>query len=741
MNIPPPLLSSLTGQVVAVPRIPGSDWRSLVAKRTLVVTDAPGIYLHDGGAVMGTVASRSLLGDQLVAGQTWSARWTQTPGQLALAVRFNDGTSVDALADGVEAEAVARVLGGASAGAQDPGRGPVASETFVRFVESPASLHMQAPLPPPVAEALRGCVTLRPELLPGRVRLFHSSDPRPVVDAPWDAFRVSTLGHRLDLEGRVPFAGHLAEKLGIHLASSAAATAAAQRASVGVEQTPERPSHHDGAAAGVVAPVQVYGLLDGVAQAGARLDLVIKERSLELRHAESGAVLHTFDLTSNAAGVEGTGSQFVIVDGSAGPLRVDLASEPLSAQIQRHRGIEALARRSSVDGPYLGLTESGAPAQVDIADDGLHVRTPTDNWWIAFDDLGELAAEHPETEHVMRIGAADGRQFSLTTGLLTAFGLYGAVRGANVAHRHRDRPNSEEVARGVLGREGDWLLYSWFGPLLELHIRLLQRWPDSARRDAVSAPSSDAERKELVTGFAGAMVPLREHIEAVAHGLPLFLIEQDEALFARADQAVPSGLQDMAETYSRVFGMVRSLAADLARIERELSRVDSLRARLAGAQQTQLIGLAASTGIALGASILMANPVFLIAPMAQGARMAMGGDQQTKESAGTLTSVAGAVVSYWNHLMLRVLPPVSRRMLDGTYPLRSRVAGELTRRSARVDPAGRAKIIAALAQRFGRLEAFGELPSDPRFSRPRKDAIDFVNRLQDEYEQPQFVPF
>lgn len=131
----------------------------------------------------------------------------------------------------------------------------------------------------------------------------------------------------------------------------------------------------------------------------------------------------------------------------------------------------------------------------------------------------------------------------------------------------------------------------------------------------------------------------------------------------------------------------------------------------------------------------------MIAPITQGARLALGGDQHDKASAETLTSVVEASVADWNHLILRVLPPVAHRMLEAIYPLRSRLVGELTRRSREADSSARAKLVWALARRFGRLEAFRALPGDARFPKPRADAIEFLARLQDEYEQPGFVPF
>ncbi|MEI8256881.1 MAG: hypothetical protein WCJ30_14505 [Deltaproteobacteria bacterium] len=421
----------------------------------------------------------------------------------------------------------------------------------------------------------------------------------------------------------------------------------------------------------------------------------------------------------------------MLADEGCGPLRIDVPSPAVAQVMQSHKALASAARRSMDLGPFAVSTMDGTPHKVRVGSKGLEVTSPTGSQTVPHDQIATIKSTHQDDgSSVIVFEVREGPSLACSARTQTLEGLHAAMqtyRLVGVAARDIGR-----FQRSIEALEREWFAYSVYGPFIAIEEALSKR---TKATDPTVDAAVDQEGAEIVAIFSDAIPLLREHLDAVMGTLAAHVEAADRRLFALGKMAWPEPLATSQEGHLRGLSAVAPLVGQLARIERELSRVTYSRQGASGSEKTVArLGAAASLGLGL----LTLNPAALISGAAQAGRLMTGGSARRTDEAQRNREVSTAILTAWRYLMDRLVPPSAQRLEVLLGEPRARVASAFRR-------AGGEKLsphaLTSLARRLAKLEVFRLYPHPGAGSRPRGESIDALKALRGEFEESRFATF
>lgn len=648
--------------------------------RRLYIGDGPDLVLYDSGGVFGTPSAWPVAADDDGGPQLWP-RWAEDGDVLIGQARFGGTRTAGFQLESPDADIVDAIVGFAG---RDDGSfcagiplgvtcdfvadrealvaGLTEGDESVASVARALVGNLKAPKPgrngigslilktrevPAAAAALLdhlwcGEVFVRVSVANGRL-LLSKHTPGDVADIPCTQLVASDKG----LVGSVMVAGREVEALRVPLTDPAEA------------------ARLRGAFGGTTARIP-RGTTDQVELVGPsesrRVDLVLTNRKIELRERD-GSLVHAFTL--EGAAVQGTSTDFLVVDDTGGPFRIRPITQRFQQRILAHQAVAAAAERTSQTGPFLGVDPDGAPISIHVSD-GLVVRGgPTP----------EVApVSYSVDDQTAWLVVGDWR-FSAPPDVLEAAANHLAARLASDPRR---------VLRELPRLEADWLLHSAFGPLVATHATLVE-----ALGDPLRAPADADERLLVLTRLSERAAYLRRHVQAVRVQLPGVVDASDARLASLGGVRRPSVPWSV--------DLLVEVERQLERIEGQLAQLEWLRKALT-ATSPGYGRLAAR----LGMSII--NPLQLVGSGAEAVRLAAIKQMVASAEAEGADQVALACVEEWVHLVGVLVPAAATALLDAFDTPRRAFASRLS--DAELD----ADAQEAIALRYARLANFRRFP-------------------------------
>ena len=657
--------------------------------RTLLLTDHPAIYIHDSGGLLNPERVTRIVPYPLDAEEVvFADRSRAVRGRLKVSglgvVAFDQPLHVERVADGLGCDA-----------RLPERRTPLPISVRCAFdadALAMATAEVTSAFGQARMEHQRGGelyahieVVSSPE---GSPRLRLTKRGEALCDLPIQPLQPRREGRCIRLTSHVEVAGVPSQGLELHLPSDPLADSVWDAVQPVADSTE---------AAHAIAQVSVRGASDDAEVW--RSEAVLDAEGLTL--GLPGGKPHGFRFADPALRVSGTAERLVLLDGTLGPVALEGADSELVQRLSAHPGLRDAAARTLTGTRFpCVLAETGRPVVVEVGvGQTAQLRgaspLPADGWTHVERDVERndaLVLMHPEAR----------ASIASTLELLDALQTRLHACRAQVTFRGR----TPDLLRSIVALEGDYLLYTMVGPVVELHGILGSMGRPDLHRPLQMPATEDfgGLAQDLVRGAA----EVERHLERVAFSLPSFLTRCDGAL-AAPEERPPASLKLLEARYRHALAPLRVLAAKAAAVH------EPLRPALVA------MGLSASAdfrGAALSTLAgAMVNPIFLLAGAQQAwaAHRNAGRVAQDRLDAGRRATERA--LQRWNDLVLSLLPAVVQHVLDAVFPLRWRVGQEL---SAVQDDG----LPVRLAHRLARLDAFVGLPPSTAVRHVRRDIID-----------------
>ncbi len=672
----------------------------LLGGRTVLLTDAPALYVHDAGGLLQD--ERTLRLDPLDLSRdelVFASRSTVVRGTLKVKplgeLSFESATYVDAVAHGLPVgpgracplpiSVAVRFTGGAEAVAQALQSASGVGRTVLAEHDAAEELYAH-----PEAEGGRLLLRRRGEVL---------------VDLPLAGLQRRLQGREIGIEAEIRVLGLPARGLDLCFPTAVLAARFFERLGAPAAAT-STPS------ARAVDAVDVTGQW-GSAALSERAEAAVGAGHLTLR--ASGRE-HTFGFADPGLRVAGDDEAMVWADERVGPLRL---TGPLVARLAEEPGVRDVAQRTTT-GASIPCTLDDVPVLVDLHADGVAVRGPGEQRTVATGDVQRLTVEGGAL--VVTVAGVPLR----FRGALEALAAVHAGLGAGrLAERYRSDPGA--LHRVLVALEGRYLLYTVFGPIAELHGQLRARaGAEGLGLDAaVPAPDDDdggpllgPRALELAAELLHGAARVERHLERAAHRLPAYLTARDAAVLAPGQRPPLALKQQEGPTRGALVG-VRLLAQKLGAVHEPLRHALAT----AGVEVEADYSVAALSTLA---GVL--NPVFLLAGASQALAASNQAERVSSDRAGGARRAATRALERWNQVVLDLLAPVAQQVADGLFPVRWAIGKQL---AAPGDDDRLRRLIA----RVSRLDTFLRFPPSPGVAHPRGEVVaalvDRIDRLAD----------
>ena len=413
------------------------------------------------------------------------------------------------------------------------------------------------------------------------------------------------------------------------------------------------------------------------------VDLVLTKERISLRERD-GSLVHAFDLGTCA--IQGTSTDFLVVDETAGPFRIRPRSTRFQQRILDHKGVALAAERTARDGPFLGVDAEERPVSIHVSG-GLGVRGA------AVPGEAPLSYEVDDERPWLVVGSW---RFSAPSEVLEQVANHLAARSAQ---------DLDLALKALPELELDWVLHGTFGGVVQAHRALVDAVGEPLR------PPEDADERLLVlTRLSERVAWLRRQVQLARVQLPDVVRRTDArtALIAQVPMPAPRWRLEALADVER----------QLDRIEDQLAQLDWLKKALTAT--TPGYGRLATQ---LGMSII--NPLRLVGSGAEAVRVAAIKRMVALAEAEGSEQVAIACIDEWSHLVRVLVPAAARELVSGLQPARRALSQSL--RSAERTTA----LEDLVARRYARLLNHSRFPAavgEP----PRAEAIATLRAWMDQ---------
>jgi hypothetical protein len=414
----------------------------------------------------------------------------------------------------------------------------------------------------------------------------------------------------------------------------------------------------EGAAATAAATAHVIGKgFEG------RADVVLGENELSVT-AHAGSAARTFTLSAPAFRIAGTSAAFILGDARRGVLRVEPDSPQLRQSIQDDSHVRDAALRTLEAGPWPVMVDD-QPALLGRAKQKgcLFLRGDAIDETISASGVSTSLSFLPDRT-TLTIHSEDGQRV-VTGERETLQAALGMIRTQTFAV---DAPDDEQLLHLLVGLEGRYLEYTLFGPILELHRVLLEQVGVESMVGHLRAPESPASALALASVMASGAADLRTHFNRVLYSLPPFLVGVDSELLGVEPPDPARGKRDVSR-YRAILGSLRLLLSETHWTREMLLRIESVQGNLKGADYT---GAAISL---VGAALV--NPIFLLSGAQQAMAARAGKSAQQDAVDRTTMETIERVMRQWDELIHLQLPGIAHQVMDGLFPLRWEMAGDI----------------------------------------------------------------
>ena len=655
----------------------------LLGGRTVLLTDAPALYIHDAAGILNTERTHrfdplDLTRDEIVFAKASSVVHGTMQVRGLGEVSFSQGEHLRAVARGL---------------AIGPHRyAPLPISVEVSFTGGAVAVEAaatEAPSNTPLAQALREH-SLNDELYAhvetDGQRMWLRRRGYALCDLPVAALQPRRSGRKVTIDADIRVAGLAASGMTLHFPEDAPAERLVRALS-------SRSGPVDGAR--VIEQVEIRGTWSGRAVAGAA-DAALGAAHLALH---LGSEEHRFGLGDPDLCVSGDANAMVWMDGTVGPLRL---SGPLVERLSASPRVREAAART-LRGHLIpcSLTD-GTPIAVALHPQGVSVRGTGvgQNLPAATVERMELAGTVDSGRRLV-VDHGNGR-LEWVGSLDSLAALYAGLQRFPLARRFGTTP--QDGQRAVVSAEGRYLLYTVLGPLVELHQMLLghQATTGWGLDEAVHVPDDDEQLLTVATELVHGAAEAERHLERVGLRLPAFLTACDTRYLAPESERPPVALKLLEPKMIAALAPARQLAAKLARIHEPLRHALGA----AGVETEADYSMAALSTLA-GAMI---NPIFLVSGLGQAIAASNQADRLATDRSGGARRMAGQCIDRWNHMVATWLAPIGQQVLDGLFPLRWSVAKQLSAASA--------------VERLARLDTFLRFPASDAVAHSRQRVVE-----------------
>jgi hypothetical protein len=666
----PDVLNAYEGEPLSLLAIADTQGLSIVGGKVGLLTDIPGIYIHDDGGIFGTERLLRMAPlEKKEGGLHYSRRNDSINGYAVFGPEISVCFSALSKAGRVYKQLPPL----------DPNADfSTAMEVTVRCEFDAGALEKRDDMPvtpdglsmewhwlyPPhdrSAEtmALSEHVTLQGELYAhvvvrnGRLTLMKYGEV--LADLPVSALSVKkSKANSLRINTSVSVAGVATDGFEICFPPGDAAEALHAALSEASAQAPSKEAAYEGATAMAGAEVRGDGI-DGHA------DLILGETGLRIE-ADGGKEVRSFDFGDKKFHIAGTNAAFVLGTVEGELMRVAIDSGSLRDRIQHASGVRDAARRTLESGPWPVLIDD-APAWVGASGETKYFIRGSGIDTNGVASKAKMALSFENGYGTLEIKA--GRKLhTVTAERATLAAVYGMIRTQALSEQ---KAEPEQIVRLGVGLEGHYLDYTLFGPVLELHRVLLDQVGDSSGTDRLEAPADNQAAVTLASTMAAGVSELLRHFNRVLYSLPSFLVNVDAGLLGK-ESASQARMNLEMRRYRTVLSSLRVPLAELNWTHEMLTRIDAVQGNVRGASYA---------GAAISLVGALVNPIFLLPAAAQAAAASSGAtSQQDAVDRATRDSIE-RVMQRWNEFIHVQLPGVAHQVLDGLFPLRWTTAREV----------------------------------------------------------------
>ena len=721
--------------------------------RTLLLTDLPAIYVYESGGLLRQERVRTYEGFDLAREElVFSKQSTMVKGDVALRdigrVRFEEKRYTKAVATGllarspnhatslpVSVEAVLDRLGG--------------EDDIAARIELSASLDKTSASGAAIDELLNDHEFSAHVAVHGDTLVLLKKDEPICVVPLGDHVRFN--GNTVRVEARLTCAEQSTSSLTIHLPapavmdrlqtllghrqSSAAGSAADPDGSA---HEPERSDPSSTEPTANIGPAVVTGHLGDGGCDHSVGQLVVDDEQLAVT-VDGGS--HRFAFDDGSLRIAVGASDLIVCDDRAGPIMVSEIGGELHGCLAAHDRLLTAARRTIELGPFPCRVDD-RPAMVEIVDGQIVGRVAVDGR----PDLSTIELPTPEWGQAIVVNSDRGVELALPspTGVDDPV-IGGALPVVAEIHRQlaidaapaRAFAGGDGLAQTITALEGDYLLYTILGPVVEAHRLLLVDHgvhPTDEDTLATEVPEPWANALEtLGLTLVDTAAQIEQHLERVLHQLPAFLTANDSNI-VRPDGQPLLALKALEPRYRAALAPLRLLVGHAGAVH------EPLRNALAvlGVESAPNYGAALLTGMA-GAVV---NPIFLISGASQAIGAKKSVSRLSAEKQGSAQRAVQRATERWNRLALQTSHDLIGPVLDGLFPLR----WELSRYYAACldsdDEAERQSVRRLLLRRLATLETFLAMPAPGSAASSRQCVVDALHRqLAAAGHAEHFTPF
>ena len=378
-------------------------------------------------------------------------------------------------------------------------------------------------------------------------RLVLSRGGLEVLQLPLDILRWSAEVRSVRICNQVTVSEELVEEFVLHFPSPRQC-ARFQKALPGAPESQSKVS-----SAELSGVVELQGRLNGLVFQQ-KADALLRDDSLEFRSMDGKGTLCTFDFGNPQLRVSGTSREFVIFDSENGPVTVSGGSELFRRKLNEHELLSEAARRSLDKGPY--ALKIGDKLSILSLDQGAVVVTGDGSRTFPLQEIERVEGRAEGATASVSLHFKDGSTEQLQGHCDQGKAFHAALRGALLERR----AGLDELARGLLGLEGDYFLYTVFAPFYQLEKAL----EDQGVRSYQDQPVE--KLMEWLAVYTQGVADLIRHMDMVMTYLPL-VVAADSAEIAQRQDAAGIGMRKAQERNLRkTFMQLSPLVAELQRL-------------------------------------------------------------------------------------------------------------------------------------------------------------------------------
>lgn len=669
----------------------------MFGSRTLLLTDHPALYVHDTGSLLQQPRTERLEPyDTSGTGLIFAQRSTCLRGELLVGrlgkLEFDLREGLKAVAQGL----------------------PIPESKFtslpisvtVTFDETQGTLAdlmaQNAQVSPALQEHHKhGEVYAHVQVYDGRLTLLRHN--APLCDLPVFALQPTREGRRVRIRADMRIAGQPAQALTLHFPLESHAkrleTALTDSAQATLDEATHGSRASSTSAPKAIDQLDALGTLANQPITGA-VDAALSPDHLTLHRQGQTHRFRFADPTLRIAGDEHT---VLLLNSEHGPLRLT------GGLLQRI--VSSPAVRAAATGTLLSrqlpctVDRNNQPAFIELLPDSIEIHSATIQERLPVAGVEQLTVEYQGDDPLQLCLTHEQGRFLIGGGVDALAAIHSAIQTRRLLAKNTPL---ESLLRNTAAHEGRYLLYTLFGPMVELHGLLCnQAQGDTAPADLgvqLQVPDSPEHRLELANTLAHGARETERQLEHAAYRLPAYLTARDGALLSPSGPA-PIAIKRLEAPLALSLTLARALAGKLSAIHEPLRH-----ALYAAGIQTPANYRSVAFNTMAG---VMLNPVMLLAA----ANQALSVQEQSKHLAAArsdgATRAIERAVERWNQLLTVLLPPVARQTLDQVFPQRLSVIQVIN--SQTDHPAIRPRVV----ERLARLDTFlafpgGSLPRQPR---------------------------